>query len=93
MPKNVYPVYKGLQKPIEFMGIRGRFLLYGAGAVLASFIGYIVSTFFLGQLMSLGVMFLIIPVSGIYIFLKQRQGLHSKKRFRGIYVYHNIYNR
>ena len=28
-----YPVFKGLQRPLEFMGIRGRFLTYAAGAI------------------------------------------------------------
>ena len=31
---NGIPVFKGLQKPLEFMGIRGRFLTYAAGAIL-----------------------------------------------------------
>ena len=32
-----YPVFKGLQKPLEFMGIRGRFLTLAAGAIGVSF--------------------------------------------------------
>ena len=37
-----YPVFKGLQKPLEFMGIRGRFLTLAAAAVGVSFVGFIV---------------------------------------------------
>ena len=33
-----YPVFKGLQKPLEFMGIRGRFLTLAAGAIGVSFL-------------------------------------------------------
>ena len=33
-----YPVFKGLQKPLEFMGIRGRFLTLAAAAVGVSFV-------------------------------------------------------
>ena len=33
-----YPVYKGLQKPLEFMGIRGRFLTLAAAAIGVSFV-------------------------------------------------------
>ena len=48
-----YPVFKGLQKPLEFMGIRGRFLTFA--------------------------------------YIKQRSGLHAKKRHRGIFVYKDLY--
>ena len=37
-----YPVFKGLQKPLEFMGIRGRFLTLAAAAIGVSFVGFIV---------------------------------------------------
>ena len=32
-----YPVFKGLQKPLEFMGIRGKFIYYAAGTFLFGF--------------------------------------------------------
>ena len=37
-----FPVFKGLQKPLEFMGIRGRFLTLAAVAIGVSFVGFIV---------------------------------------------------
>ena len=37
-----YPVFKGLQKPLEFMGIRGKFIYYAAGTFLFGFIGFLV---------------------------------------------------
>ena len=45
-----YPVFKGLQKPLEFMGIRGRFLTLAAGAIGVSFVGFIVFSIALGKL-------------------------------------------
>lgn len=33
MNQEGYPVFKGLQKPLEFMGIRGRFLKIGRAHV------------------------------------------------------------
>ena len=45
-----YPVYKGLQKPLEFMGIRGRFLTLAAAAIGVSFVGFIVFSIALGKL-------------------------------------------
>ena len=38
------PIFKGLQKPLEFMGIRGRFLTYAAGAIGVSFLGFLLSS-------------------------------------------------
>ena len=40
---NGIPVFKGLQKPLEFMGIRGRFLTYAAAAIGISFLGFLLS--------------------------------------------------
>lgn len=44
-----YPVFKGLQKPLEFMGIRGRFLTLAAAAIGVSFVGFIVFSIALGK--------------------------------------------
>lgn len=43
-----YPVFKGLQKPLEFMGIRGKFIYYAAGTFLFGFIGFLVFNILLG---------------------------------------------
>ena len=45
-----FPVFKGLQKPLEFMGIRGRFLTLAAVAIGVSFVGFIVFSIALGNL-------------------------------------------
>ena len=74
-----FPVFKGLQKPLEFMGIRGRFLTLAAVAIGVSFVGFIVFSIALGKLAGLAT-----------IFVKQRGGLHNKKRAKGIYIYKNI---
>ena len=29
-----YPMFKGLQRPLEFMGIQGRYIYWAAGAAL-----------------------------------------------------------
>ena len=42
---NGYPIFKGLQKPLEFMGIRGKFIYFAAGTFMASFIGYVAFNF------------------------------------------------
>ena len=45
-----YPVFKGLQKPLEFMGIRVRFLTLAAVAIGVSFVGFIGFSIVLGKL-------------------------------------------
>lgn len=88
---NGYPVFKGLQKPLEFMGIRGRFLTLAAGAIGASFIGFIVFSIILGKLGGFIAMIAIAAVGLLTIYIKQRGGLHNKKRHKGIFFSHNIY--
>lgn len=56
-----YPVYKGLQKPLEFMGIRGRFLTLAAAAIGVSFVGFIVFSIALGKLAGFIAMLVMAP--------------------------------
>ena len=49
MNQEGYPVFKGLQKPLEFMGIRGRFLTLAAAAIGVSFVGFIGFSIALGK--------------------------------------------
>ena len=72
-----YPVFKGLQKPLEFMGIRGKFIYYAAGTFLFGFIG------FLAAIAGTGI---------ISIFIKQKLGLHSKQRYKGIIHYTGLFD-
>lgn len=84
------PVFKGLQKPLEFMGIRGRFLTLAAVAIGVSFVGFIVFSIALGKLAGFIAMLVMAAAGLATIFVKQRSGLHNKKRAKGIYVYKNI---
>ena len=85
-----FPVFKGLQKPLEFMGIRGRFLTLAAVAIGVSFVGFIAFSIALGKLAGFVAMLVMAAVGLATIFVKQRGGLHNKKRAKGIYVYKNI---
>ena len=91
MTFNGYPVFKGLQKPLEFMGIRGRFLTYAAAAIGTSFVGYIVFSILMGKLAGFIAMITMAAIGLAAIDLNQETGLHNKKRSRGVFVYNNIY--
>lgn len=85
-----FPVFKGLQKPLEFMGIRGRFLTLAAVAIGVSFVGFIAFSIVLGKLAGFVAMLVMAAAGLATIFVKQRGGLHNKKRAKGIYVHKNI---
>ena len=90
MNQEGYPVFKGLQKPLEFMGIRGRFLTLAAAAVGVSFVGFSVFSIILGQLAGFIAM-LVMAVAGlVVIYVKQRGGLHNKRRSKGIFIYRHL---
>ena len=79
---NGYPVFKGLQKPLEFMGIRGRFLTLAAAVIGVSFLSFLLFSIIFGKLAGFIVT----------IYVKQRNGLHNKKRHKGIYFFTIMYN-
>lgn len=80
MNQEGYPVFKGLQKPLEFMGIRGRFLTLAAAAIGVSFVGFIGFSIALGKIAGFIAMMVMALVGLITIYIKQRGGLHNKKR-------------
>lgn len=87
-----YPVFKGLQKPLEFMGIRGRFLTLAAAAIGVSFLSFLLFSIILGKLAGLIAMVVTFGTGIITIFIKQRSGLHNRKRHQGYYFYYKMYN-
>lgn len=81
-----YPVFKGLQKPLEFLGLRGRYIYWAAatvgGGLLSFLIGYIVFGFLVGLVLITS----ILGFGGAMTFIKQHKGLHSKKSPTGIFI-------
>lgn len=93
MNQNGYPVFKGLQKPLEFMGIRGRFLTLAAAAIGVLFVGFIVFSIALGKLAGFIAMLVMAVIGLVTIYVKQRGGLHNKRRDKGVFIYRNILKR
>ncbi|MFG6392490.1 MULTISPECIES: DUF4133 domain-containing protein [Muribaculaceae] len=93
MNQKGYPVFKGLQKPLEFMGIRGRFLTLAAAAIGVSFVGFIVFSIALGKLAGFIAMLVMAVIGLVTIYVKQRGGLHNKRRDKGVFIYRNILKR
>ena len=82
-----YPVFKGLQKPLEFMGFQGRYIYWAAGTVGGAIVGFIIAYCLVGFVVGLVVLVVAISAGAALIFLKQRKGLHTKKSEKGVYIY------
>ena len=82
-----YPIFKGLQKPLEFMGIQGRYITWAAIAVGGAILGFIIAYCIFGFVVGLIVLAVSLLAGAALIFFKQKKGLHTKKEDRGVFVY------
>lgn len=82
-----YPLFKGLQRPLELMGLQGRYIYWAAGAAGGAIVGFIIVYCLAGFVAGLVVLVAVLSTGIALIMLKQRKGLHTKKELRGVYVY------
>lgn len=82
-----FPVFKGLQKPLEFMGLQGRYIYWAAGAIGGAIVGFILAYCLVGFVAGLGALVISLSIGAAFIFMKQRKGLHSKKEDKGVFIY------
>ena len=85
-----YPIFKGLQRPLEFMGLQGRYITWAAITAAVTLLGFMIVYAIAGFV--IGLAFAVVALSsGIaLIMFKQRKGLYSKKADKGIFVYATI---
>ena len=82
-----YPLFKGLQRPLELMGLQGRYIYWAAGTAGGAIVGFIIVYCLAGFVAGLVVLVAVLSTGIALIMLKQRKGLHTKKELRGVYVY------
>ena len=82
-----YPMFRGLQKPLEFMGIQGRYITWAAIAVGGAILGFIIAYCIFGFVVGLIVLAVSLLAGAALIFFKQKKGLHTKKEDRGVFIY------
>lgn len=82
-----YPLFKGLQRPLEFMGIQGRYIYWAAATIGIAIVGFIVAYCLAGFVSALIVLAVAITSGVGLILFKQRKGLHSKRQKRGVFIY------
>ena len=74
------------------MGIRGKFIYYAAGTFLFGFICFLVFNILLGFFAGVIALVAIAGTGIIFIFIKQKLGLHSKHRYKGIIHYTGLFD-
>lgn len=87
----IYPIFTSLQRPYEFMGLKGRYIFWVFGGIMIGliifFALYTVFGFTVGA-----IGFLIVGGGGVGLsFLRQKKGLHTKNEFDGIIVYKKLF--
>ena len=82
-----YPIFKGLQKPLEFMGVQGRYIYWAAGAIGGAIVGFILAYCLIGFIAGLIALVASISIGAALIIIKQRKGLHTKKDDQGVFIY------
>ena len=82
-----FPVLKGLQQPLEFMGIQGRYIYWAAAAVGGAIAGFIIAYCIAGFVAGLVVLVLALGVGAVLVFTRQRKGLHTKREDLGVFIY------
>ena len=82
-----YPVFKGLQRPLEFLGFQGRYIYWAAGTAGGGIVAFIIGFIAVGFILALVLLTLILAFGGVMTFIKQRKGLHSKNEEKGIFIF------
>ena len=82
-----YPLFKGLQRPLEVMGLQGRYIYWAAGTAGGAIAGFIAAYCLAGFVAGLAALTVILSVGIVLIIFKQWKGLHSKRTDRGVFVY------
>ena len=80
-------MFKGLQRPLEFMGIQGRYIYWAASTIGIAIVGFIIAYCMAGFVLALIVLSVTVTSGVGLILFKQRKGLHSKRQERGVFIY------
>lgn len=85
----VYNAYKGLQKPLVFKAFKGKYIYWGIGILVGSLVLGIIVVVAVSMLVGAIVFIGGMVVGLLYIATKQKKGLHSKDKSKGIFIITN----
>jgi len=82
-----YPLLKGLQKPLEFMGLQGRYIYWAAATIVGTIVLFIIVYCLVGFIIGLITAVVCASSGAGLILIKQRKGLHTKKSDHGVFIF------
>lgn len=85
-----FPMFKGLQRPLEFLGLQGRYITWAAITAGTSILGFMLVYALAGFVAALAFAVVTTSVGSGFIMVRQRRGLHTKKTDKGVFVYARI---
>lgn len=85
-----YDVYKGLQKPLQYKGFKGKFIYWGLGFLLLGLVAGAITMTVISKWFGAIVLVGCIVGGLLYTGSSQKRGLHTKKRHNAIYVHKSI---
>lgn len=91
MDEQSYTIYKGLQKPLEFMGLRGRYIIWAAIGALTGLLVFAICFFLFSFGVAILSLFAVLSTCIGSIAVKQRRGLHSKNILKGTHITTHIF--
>ena len=74
-----YPIFKGLQRPLEFFGLQGRYIYWAAATAGGAVAGFILGYCIFGFVAGLGLLVLAVAVGGVLIVMKQRKACTARR--------------
>jgi len=87
--EGLFPVYRGLQRPLTYKGFKGRFIYWGVGILLLSLVIGALTMALINMYVGAVIMISLIIGGFFYIGMCQKRGLHNKTRSVGIYLQTN----
>lgn len=82
----VFNVYRGLQRPLIFKSLKGKFIYWGMACMLTAFIAAVLLSTLIHPIAGIAGLIVIALGGMLIIHQKQRGGLHSKTRSAGTYI-------
>ena len=86
MEQRAHALYKGLQRPLVFKFLRGRFIYWGLGSIVAGIVAGGIASAVLSSVAGLVTLIAVSLPLLMYTISKQKQGLHSKTRHRAVFM-------
>ena len=77
-----YPLFKGLQRPLELMGLQGRYIYWAAGAIGGAILGFILIYCLIGFLAGLLTLVASLAVGAGFILLNSAKGCTARRTIR-----------